>query len=562
MNAARTFAILTIALPLVGCLPSSCTVTDEDVDNLLGKCDVAKEEQSRTQSNFTNAQAKLVSDQNKLIESFAIPNPTETSPSEWQVRVRTDEFDISSLTRQLDSANRAVDKSCSTASATPPSGPSAAPTAFANQCTPTAPPTNAAAANLSMLTASAPAMNAMNAAGANLCTPTTQSGSGLPPDQAATPTAGLGPPQQDQAATPTAGLGPPQQDQAATPTAGLGPPQQDQAATSMASLGPPPQGQAATPMASLGPPPDSPAAPAPASPSSPGTTAMPIPPMVPMPLSLPAPQTTAGYNSGSNICNPAPVAPPKPANVCNPSTPSTAGNAAQQTAAVPPQKPLSAPTAGVNGVNCNTVNGLTTCTDMSGNSCTSTAGYCNPTAPQPAKTAAAPTAPAPNAAPLKLQSQTQTASAGNPGNQTNSNAPTAPAPNAAPLKLQPSTQMASTAQPCNQKTQTASVPACSSKPPYLPWGGTGSATISVSGGQPCGVGWHDTPGGPGGVTVLDSMSVSSQPSHGTLKPQDQHVIIFTPASGYKGQDSFMLTMQEHNGGRSATLRVKVSVTIQ
>ena len=106
------------------------------------------------------------------------------------------------------------------------------------------------------------------------------------------------------------------------------------------------------------------------------------------------------------------------------------------------------------------------------------------------------------------------------------------------------------------------VQACESKPPFLPWGGTGSATITVSGGKPCGIGWHDTPGGPGGVTVLDSMKVTSPPSHGSLKPQDQHVIIFTPAPGYKGQDSFTLSMQEHNGSRRATMTVKVSVTIQ
>jgi hypothetical protein len=40
------------------------------------------------------------------------------------------------------------------------------------------------------------------------------------------------------------------------------------------------------------------------------------------------------------------------------------------------------------------------------------------------------------------------------------------------------------------------------------------------------------------------------------------VIIFTPAPNYKGQDTFTLTMREHNGGRSATLSVTVSVTIQ
>jgi hypothetical protein len=101
------------------------------------------------------------------------------------------------------------------------------------------------------------------------------------------------------------------------------------------------------------------------------------------------------------------------------------------------------------------------------------------------------------------------------------------------------------------------VPSCESKPPFLPWGGNGSATITVSGGMPCGVGWHNT-----GATILDSMSVTSTPSHGSLKQQDPHVIIFTPALGYKGQDSFTLEMQEHNGGRRATLRVKVSVTIQ
>ena len=124
---------------------------------------------------------------------------------------------------------------------------------------------------------------------------------------------------------------------------------------------------------------------------------------------------------------------------------------------------------------------------------------------------------------------------------------------AAPLNLKPSTQMASVA----HADIVSSVPDCKSKPPFLPWGGTGSATITVTGGQPCGIGWHDT-----GATILDSMSVTSPPSHGSLKPQDQHVIIFTPAPGYKGQDSFMLSMQEHNGGRRATLKVRVSVTIE
>jgi hypothetical protein len=263
----------------------------------------------------------------------------------------------------------------------------------------------------------------------------------------------------------------------------------------------------------------------PAGPSSSGnsSTAMVTPPVaVITPPAFPAMQPPS-YNSGSNVCNPTPPAPPNPANVCNPPTPaSQPGNICNPSG--------NAPTAGVNSGQCNTNNGLTTCTDASGKSCTTTAGFCDPTAPQTTKTAAAPTPPTPNAAPLNLKPKTQMAIA---------------APN-----------------PSDQTNQSTSVPACSSKPPYLPWGGQGSATIIVSGGQPCGVGWHDTPGGPGGVTVLDSMSVSSPPSHGTLRPQDQHVIIFTPTPGYKGQDSFTLSMQEHNGGRHATLSVNVSVTIQ
>ena len=101
------------------------------------------------------------------------------------------------------------------------------------------------------------------------------------------------------------------------------------------------------------------------------------------------------------------------------------------------------------------------------------------------------------------------------------------------------------------------VPLCDSKPPFLPWGGNGSATITVSGDKQCGIGWHDT-----GATILDSMSVTSPPSHGSLRPQDQHVIIFTPTPGYKGHDGFTLSMQEHNGGRRAALSVRVSVTVQ
>jgi len=389
-----------------------------------------------------------------------------------------------------------------TAAATPAS-PSGDPNSTAQP-----PPGNTPPPDTSSSTPATPTTTAA----ANPCTTTCPAGSFC---EVQTAQSGLGPPPEEEAPKAMAGLGPPPQEQAAAPTAGLGPP---------------PQEQPATPTAGLGPPPNSSATPPPAGPSSPGTTVMPTPSVVPVPVNPPPQPPTARYNPG-NVCNPVPPAPPKPGNVCNPtppaaskpgnicnpSTPSKAGNAGQQTAAAPPQNPLSPPTGRMNSGECHTINGQTTCTDASGNSCTTTGGFCDPTVPQA----------------------------------------TPPKPNQGPLQLKPPTQMASAGNPCNQTNQKASVPACSSKPPYLPWGGHGSATITVSGNKPCGIGWHDT-----GATILDSMSVASPPTHGSLRPQDQHLIIFTPATGYKGQDSFTLSMQEHNGGRSATLSVKVSVTIQ
>ena len=126
-------------------------------------------------------------------------------------------------------------------------------------------------------------------------------------------------------------------------------------------------------------------------------------------------------------------------------------------------------------------------------------------------------------------------------------------PNDSPLSLKPNTGAMNSGAMNSGGTQLASAPSavdstplCESKPPYLPWGGHGSATITVSGGKPCGIGWHDT-----GATILENITVSSQPAHGTVTPKSKNVVIFTPTPGYKGQDKFMLKMQERNGSRRA-----------
>jgi hypothetical protein len=268
--------------------------------------------------------------------------------------------------------------------------------------------------------------------------------------------------------------------------------------TTIAGLGPPPDGGNPGNTAGLGPPPN---------PGGTTTALGPPPPYYPPlpPVYIPIP------NPPGNICHPPPPMPPT-GNMCNPPPPNV-GNRRPPNQCNPQTPASNMPTSPV---------GTTTKAGSPG--ATTQPKPANTCQPKPASNACA--------------------------------TPVSPKPNGGPLKLKPNTQTASAGQPCNQKNQTAPVQACESKPPFLPWGGTGSATITVSG-KPCGIGWHDT-----GATILESMTVSSQPSHGMLKPQDQHVIIFTPAPGYKGPDSFTLSMKEHNGGRSATLTVKVSVTIQ
>jgi hypothetical protein len=223
--------------------------------------------------------------------------------------------------------------------------------------------------------------------------------------------------------------------------------------------------------------------------------------------------------------SPATVTPPQHMPPTQPAT--TTPTASPPTTATPPPQHAAAPLTlqYVNSGSCSIKDGVQTCTED---------GKIISTTKVPDASATTPSSG------IKLQPQPPSTAPGQPANTTGT-----PPPNTGPLKV------------ANASSSPGPVQACESKPPFLPWGGQGSATITVSGGKPCGIGWHDT-----GATILDSMSVTSPPSHGSLKPQDQHVIIFTPASGYKGPDSFTLSMQEHNGGRRATMSVKVSVTVQ
>jgi hypothetical protein len=94
--------------------------------------------------------------------------------------------------------------------------------------------------------------------------------------------------------------------------------------------------------------------------------------------------------------------------------------------------------------------------------------------------------------------------------------------------------------------------------PVLPaWASTSASTMTVSGG-PCGIGWVDS----NGVT-LDQLSIKQNPSHGSIQLKGKGSLTYTPAPGYKGSDSFSVSIQEHyRDGRRATAGSNVSVTIK
>jgi hypothetical protein len=318
--------------------------------------------------------------------------------------------------------------------------------------------------------------------------------------------------------------------------AGLGPPPEPSDNSRTGGLGPPPEPQKQTPpdntpMGGLGPPPD-PQKHNPPAPAGGGGA---------------APQGSAAATPQGPIFIPVPVAPPNvsnrpPPNVCHTKTPpndghqkppgsgtnsgTNPGTRIGDTWDTQPKpgdtKPQPAGTAVMNSGTCHLdqSTGIRTCKDTQGRTCTTKTSFCNP-----AQTAQA--APPPPSGPLKLKQQ--------PGTQ----------------------QLAKLDEPKTPTAPAASIPACESKAPYLPWGGQGTASITVSGGKPCGVGWHDT-----GATILENITVSSRPAHGTVTPKNKNEVIFTPTPGYTGQDSFMLRMQERNGGRRATLTVRVTVTIR
>jgi hypothetical protein len=315
------------------------------------------------------------------------------------------------------------------------------------------------------------------------------------------------------------------------PRAAPSPPDNAPNNTPMGGLGPPPDPQPGnTPMGGLGPPPApaGSAAPTPQGATPQSSTQQGSTPQGPMVIPVPVPPPRVGNAPPPNVCQPKRTPPP---NVCQPkpasgtnagTSPGTKIGDTWDTLPKPADtKTQPAGTATMNSGTCqfDQKTGIRTCTDTRGRTCTTKESFCDP-----AKTVQA--APPPPSGPLKL-------------------------------KQQPGTQVAKLDEAKPQAAPAAAIAACESKAPYLPWGGQGTASITVSGGKPCGVGWHDT-----GATILENISVSSPPAHGTVTPKSKNEVIFTPTAGYKGQDSFMLRMQERNGGRRATLTVRVTVTIR
>jgi Big-like domain-containing protein len=240
------------------------------------------------------------------------------------------------------------------------------------------------------------------------------------------------------------------------------------------------------------------------SPGSPGG----VPPTIVVlpPVKLPAhPQPGPATTTNAS---PVPPANPKPRTT-------TVAALPPPTAPKPNPPPVAKPgvnSGRMNGGTCTTVAGKTTCTGDDGRICTTTTSdFCDPDSPQ-AKT----------------------------------------------VEPKPAMDML-TPPPAPTKTaSTTPVQICESNPQMPPWGGTSASALTVGAGGACGIGWTDS----NGVT-LDHLTVTSNPSHGTIKQQDKGHVVYTAAPGYTGPDSFSVSIQEHyQDGRSAKAGSNVSVTVK
>jgi hypothetical protein len=83
-----------------------------------------------------------------------------------------------------------------------------------------------------------------------------------------------------------------------------------------------------------------------------------------------------------------------------------------------------------------------------------------------------------------------------------------------------------------------------------------SSNMVVSSGKRCGVNLHAA-----GESRFDSVGISARPKHGTLSPLAGGGVIYQPAPGYKGEDSFAFTVTGRMHTGSGTARIKISVSV-
>ncbi len=99
-------------------------------------------------------------------------------------------------------------------------------------------------------------------------------------------------------------------------------------------------------------------------------------------------------------------------------------------------------------------------------------------------------------------------------------------------------------------------PGCIASPVRLMLNGQTHATIETRGGAACTIAVQT------GSAIIDDLTVSSQPQHGTIVPRGRTGVVYRAHGKYRGEDSFELSLHGRTGTQEGFAVVRVQVNVQ
>jgi hypothetical protein len=99
-------------------------------------------------------------------------------------------------------------------------------------------------------------------------------------------------------------------------------------------------------------------------------------------------------------------------------------------------------------------------------------------------------------------------------------------------------------------------PACRVSPVGLALGAETAATMQTGSGMACTVAVRT------GSAVIDDITVTAQPRHGSIAPRGRTGAIYRPEPRYRGEDGFALALRGRSGTHEGVAVVRVRVTVR